>query len=62
MTSSVCLTELNRRKRRGEVEFGPQHDTSSEDAPGAGDSDLLEHIRRCVHKLSERYATIMTLY
>jgi RNA polymerase sigma-70 factor (ECF subfamily) len=62
VTSSVCLTELNRRKRRGEVEFGPQHDASAEDAPEAGNTDLMEHVRRCVNKLSDRYATIMTLY
>ena len=62
VTSSVCLTELNRRKRRGEVEFGPQHDTSAENAPEAGNADFMEHVRRCVHKLSDRYATIMTLY
>ncbi len=61
VTSSVCLTELNRRKRRGEVEFGPQHDMMDA-ADGQESGDVLEQIRRCVVKLSDRYATIITLY
>jgi len=58
---SVCLTELNRRKRRGEVELLPQH--ASENAVQPIESpDLPEHVRRCVNKLSDRYAAIITLY
>jgi RNA polymerase sigma-70 factor (ECF subfamily) len=61
VTCSVCLTELSRRKRRGEVEFSPKH--ASENAVHPSDTfDLPEQIRRCVTKLSDRYATIITLY
>ena len=63
VTSSVCLTELSRRKRRGEVEM--PHETgdnlaTTEIAPE--ETDLKEQIRRCVTYLSDRYATIITLY
>lgn len=61
VTCSVCLTELNRRKRRAEVEL-----TLDTVANAASDpeetSDMPELIRRCVTKLPERYAAIMTLY
>lgn len=61
VTSSVCLTELNRRKRRGEVELLPKHGGEA-----AGDEaeirDMAEVVRRCVMRLSERYATIITMY
>lgn len=59
VTCSVCLTELNRRKRRAEVELTPA-------TPAAVDptevSDLPEYIRHCVTKLPDHYATIITLY
>lgn len=58
---SVCLTELNRRKRRGEVELLPQHAGAVAVKPNEN-PDLPEHIRNCVSKLSDRYATIITLY
>lgn len=61
VTSSVCLTELGRRKRRGEVELTPMHLDKSAVHP-SDTMDLPEHIRRCVTKLSDRYATIVTLY
>jgi RNA polymerase sigma-70 factor (ECF subfamily) len=61
VTSSVCLTELNRRKRRHEVPLEAchfaEHHTQSSDS-----QDMPEHIRRCVGLLPERYATIVTLY
>ncbi len=61
VTCSVCLTELNRRKRRGEVELSPANTLdASIDPPDA--TDMPEHIRRCVQKLPDRYATIITLY
>lgn len=61
VTCSVCLTELNRRKRRGEVELSPANMLeASVDPPEA--SDMPEHIRRCVQKLPDRYAAIITLY
>ncbi len=60
VTSSVCLTELNRRKKRGEVELLPSHAEGSVSANEYNDTH--EIIRRCVTKLPERYATIITLY
>jgi len=61
VTCSVCLTELNRRKRRAEVELQPKHDSlHSVDPPE--DIDMPEKIRRCVGKLPDRYAKIITLY
>lgn len=61
VTCSVCLTELNRRKRRGEVELLPGH---AGEAPSNSleTSDLPEHIRRCVALLPDHYAQIITLY
>jgi RNA polymerase sigma-70 factor (ECF subfamily) len=63
VTSSVCLTEISRRKRRGEVELTPGHLSGPETAvEPAQPTDTHEIIRRCVTRLPERYATIMTLY
>ena len=61
VTCSVCLTELNRRKRRGEVELKPVHLNRSCVVP-SDTIDLPEHLRRCVTMLSDRYAEIVTLY
>ncbi len=63
VTSSVCLTELSRRKRRGEVEM-PQEtgDNLATTEAVPEETDLKEQIRRCVTYLSDRYATIITLY
>ena len=61
VTSSVCLTELARRKKRGEVELKPVHCNTAAVHP-SDTQDLPEHIRRCVTKLSDRYAEIVTLY
>ncbi len=61
VTSSVCLTELGRQKRRGEVELTPVHLNESATEP-SDTMDLPEHIRRCVTRLSDRYAEIVTLY
>ena len=61
VTCSVCLTELSRRKRRGEVELKPVHYNTAAVHPAEG-RDLPEHIRRCVTLLSDRYAEIVTLY
>lgn len=61
VTASVCLTELDRRKRRSEVELLPAHG-----APRCAvqdiEFDVPELIRQCVTRLSPRYATIVTLY
>jgi RNA polymerase sigma-70 factor (ECF subfamily) len=61
VTCSVCLTELARRKKRGEVELKPVHFDTAAVHP-TDSQDLPEHIRRCVTKLSDRYAEIVTLY
>ena len=61
VTSSVCQTELNRRKRRGEVELTPSHEDEAFTGPEET-SDMPELVRRCVTKLPERYATIVSLY
>jgi len=61
VTCSVCLTELNRRKRRGEVELQPRHAGLAAVHP-SDSTDMPEHIRRCVGRLSDRYSTIITLY
>jgi RNA polymerase sigma-70 factor (ECF subfamily) len=61
VTCSVCLTELNRRKRRGEVELLPNH---GGEAPPVGVdwADMPELMRGCVRRLPEHYATIITMY
>lgn len=61
VTCSVCLTELARRKRRGEVELLPGHAGEAPAMP-MDSADLPEHMRRCVGLLPERYAQIITLY
>lgn len=61
VTSSVCLTELNRRKKRGEVELQPAHGGTFEN-DRAETNDMAELVRRCVTRLPDRYATIVTLY
>ncbi|MBI2422996.1 MAG: RNA polymerase sigma factor [Candidatus Hydrogenedentes bacterium] len=61
VATSVCLTELNRRKRRGEVELLPRHAADIAVQPSYT-VDIPEQMRSCVGKLSERYATIVTMY
>lgn len=61
VTGSVCLTELNKRKKRGEVELTPVHEGAYE-STSAEDNDQAEIVRRCVGRLSDKYATIITLY
>lgn len=61
VTCSVCLTEVNRRKRRREVPLLPQHARAASVQP-VEVSDLPELIRRCVAKLPDRYAAVITLY
>lgn len=61
VTASVCLTELNRRKRRNEVEFQPGHEGAV--AAAAHEmNDMPELMRRCVRRLPAHYARIMTMY
>lgn len=61
VTCSVCLTELNRRKRRNEVEQELQHHTVTSEEP-VENPDMPEMIRRCVGRLPDRYVQIITLY
>lgn len=61
VTGSVCLTEIAKRKKRGEVEFRPQHEGSYE-SKEAQASDEAELVRQCVTQLPDKYATIITLY
>ena len=61
VTGSVCLTELNRRKKRGETEMLPHHGGSYE-STHAEDRDMADLVRRCVMHLPDKYATIVTLY
>ncbi len=61
VTSSVCLSEIARRKKRGEVQFDPRHGGTGEDGKIEA-RDTAEIIRRCVTQLPERYATIITMY
>ena len=60
VTGSVCLTEIGKRKKRGEVEFNPMHEGTYESTK-AQDNDQAEIVRRCVMKLPEKYAAIVTL-
>jgi len=61
VAASVCLTEINRRKRRNEVEFQPGHEGAV--AAAAHEmADMPELMRRCVRRLPARYARIMTMY
>ncbi|MFP4500422.1 MAG: RNA polymerase sigma factor [Candidatus Hydrogenedentota bacterium] len=61
VTCSVCLTELSRRKKRGEVSLQPKHIGQAATLPDEN-FDMPEHIRRCVTMLPDRYATIVALY
>lgn len=61
VTSSVCLTEIARRKKRGEVPLDTHHGGSYEDDKAEA-RDAAEIIRSCVTRLPERYATIVTMY
>ncbi|HOJ70149.1 MAG TPA: RNA polymerase sigma factor [Candidatus Hydrogenedentes bacterium] len=60
VVSSVCLTELRRRKNRHEVEWNDSLELS-EERPVV-DRDLHEKIRGCVRLLPERYATVISMY
>lgn len=61
VTSGVCLSEIARRKKRGEVQLETHHGGSYEDGKAEA-RDSAEIIRSCVTLLPERYATIVTMY
>ena len=60
VVSSVCLTELRRRKNRREVEWNDSLELSAEQP--VADRDLHDRIRGCVRLLPERYATVISMY
>ncbi len=61
VTCTVCITELNRRKKRSEVEFEPNiYETGYEEKHS--DKEIAEKIRECVTHLPPKYATVITLY
>lgn len=62
VTCSVCLTELNKRKRRDEVELLPEHGQETGGADMTDRADLPELIRKAVTKLPDNYAKVITLY
>lgn len=62
VTCSVCLTELSRRSRRGEVESAPIHAQSPRERNKLDAMEEQELVRHCVAKLPEHYATAITLY
>ena len=61
VTGSVCLTEIAKRKKRGEVELNITHEGGYE-STDAQDNEQADLVRRCVMHLPEKYATIVTLY
>ena len=61
VTASVCLSELDRRKKRAEVELLPAHE-KQQTPTGFDKLDVPEMMRQCVGKLPTRYANIVTLY
>jgi RNA polymerase sigma-70 factor (ECF subfamily) len=61
VTASVCLSELERRKKRAEVELLPAHEKQQPQTP-VDRLDVPDMMRQCVHKLPTRYADIVTLY
>ncbi len=61
VTGSVCLTEIARRKRRNETEMLPHHEGTYQPLD-AQKNDMAEAVRRCVTRLPEKYAKIVTLY
>ena len=61
VTASVCLNEIERRKRRAEVELLPSHEMP--EVPERLERlDVPEMMRHCVDKLPGRYQKIVTLY
>jgi RNA polymerase sigma-70 factor (ECF subfamily) len=61
VTCSVCLTELAKRGRRGEVPMESAGAERGYEENPAG-KDAAEIVRRCVTQLPERFATIVTMY
>lgn len=61
VTCSVCLSELDRRKRRPEITMDtPPEGEASSLAPEQIEAHAI--IRQCVSRLPKKYATAVTLY
>ncbi|MCX8064537.1 MAG: RNA polymerase sigma factor [Candidatus Hydrogenedentes bacterium] len=61
VTCTVCITELNRRKRHNEFELQSNiPETGYEEKHS--DKEIAEKIRECVKHLPPKYATVITLY
>ncbi len=61
VTCSVCLTELNRRKKKIEVEL-PKNTSIGSVENKVSEQEIAEKVRECVTRLSDRYSTVLTLY
>lgn len=59
---NVCLSELQKRKRRGELSLVYEAGPAAFPAAAADPSEEAELIRRCVAQLPRRYAEAITLY
>lgn len=59
---NVCLTELQKRKRRSELTTQAAPSAPGMPAMQAAQADEAEIIRQCVTQLPRRYAEVITLY
>ncbi|MEA3364909.1 MAG: sigma-70 family RNA polymerase sigma factor [Candidatus Hydrogenedentes bacterium] len=59
---NVCLTELQKRKRRHALSAPEAPEYSETPDIAAAQADEAEFIRRCVAQLPKRYAEAITLY
>ncbi|MFO7975906.1 MAG: RNA polymerase sigma factor [Candidatus Hydrogenedentota bacterium] len=59
---NVCLSELQKRKRRRALSAGTEAEPSRTPDTTAAQADEAELIRRCVAQLPKRYAEAITLY
>jgi RNA polymerase sigma-70 factor (ECF subfamily) len=63
VTSTTCLSELSKKKRRNEVALEARNtELLVAKTPKPEDLDMKERIRRCVTRLPSHYATAITLY
>jgi RNA polymerase sigma-70 factor (ECF subfamily) len=64
VTCNVCLTELSRRRKRGELLQSEPSEPSTAKRPDetASEDDLAELIRAAVNELPPRYAGAVRLY
>ena len=63
VTSTTCLTEINKKKKRNEIALEARDsDLIADKAPLPEETDMRERIRKCVTRLPNHYATAITLY